>query len=95
MAKPVCMRCACFFHPERNGIYYMEMMPRENGAKRGNSDIGRWTHYKLWHADLWKCLECGHLIIQGQGFSPIWERHQGDVEKILSHYKPIILICDC
>jgi hypothetical protein len=57
--KPVCVACAKFYRPHRNGIAFIEMVD-------GNS-------YKLWYGDLWQCHGCGHEIIAGSGARPVSE----------------------
>jgi hypothetical protein len=95
--KPVCVKCACYFHVEKNGIYYMEMRPIEHGAPRGNEDPGKWEYYKLWRADLWKCPICKHELISGSGWDPVWQDYLPGIEEWVRTAGPNlkVLVCDC
>ena len=42
MQKPVCLKCACYFRPHRNGVYYVEMPKIEQSGvgHRGAIEFG-------------------------------------------------------
>jgi len=96
--KPVCLKCACYFHIHKNGVWYIEQMPA--GGKRpaiGNAEPENWVPYKLWHADLWICPCCGHELIAGSGQMPMAEHYQDrfikEVEALGDQI--IVLVNDC
>lgn len=97
MQKPICVKCACYFHPKENGIWYMEMKPLQSEAPRGNIDPGQWAYYKLWRADLWKCPICQHELIYGSGHEPVWQDYHGGVDKVISGVgtRMKVFVCDC
>lgn len=95
--KPICVPCRRFFRPKKNGVYFVEGMPRdgvinpEPGARRMAED---WQPYKLWVGDLYQCQGCGSLTIVGVGGAPIAERHHpGFEEKV--RLVASMMICDC
>ncbi len=54
----VCVKCEKEMRPEKNGIYIEE-------------HIGYDDPYRIWHADLWKCLDCNAQVIVGFGLNPL------------------------
>ncbi len=56
--QPVCVKCECDLKPEQNGVYCVETAGTERRP------------YKVWHADLWKCPNCGIEIVSGYGHGP-------------------------
>lgn len=75
MPKPVCVKCQCFYRPEKNGFCFTEGMPKGLNAPRGLRDPSAWEPYKLWRGDLWKCPDCNHLIIVGCASSNFHEHY--------------------
>jgi hypothetical protein len=75
MPKPVCVPCARFFRPYKNGTRVLEGMPVPSDTRPGLEDPDNWKPYKVWVADMYKCEGCGAEIVVGFGFSPMWERH--------------------
>lgn len=68
MPRPICVECEIEYRPEKNGVIAEEMA----------TGIGS---YKIWHADLWKCPVCGHLLISGYGQNAIAEHYQSDYKE--------------
>ena len=73
--KPICVPCQRFYRPKRNGTYFVEGMPTENGAPAGNADPKLWAPYKLWAGDLYACTDCGAEVIVGTGMRPLAEHY--------------------
>jgi len=73
MPKPVCVKCQRFYRVKENGVYPLEGKPIVNGAEPGTGEPEKWAPYKIWQADLWHCLGCGHELITGFGKRPVWE----------------------
>ena len=80
MLKPICVKCARFYRPKRNGYNFTEGMPVGTGTKPGHEMADRWKPYKRWSGDLWECLGCGHELLSGVGMQPIAIQHQPDFE---------------
>ncbi len=80
--KPICVKCQCFYRPERNGEIFVEGMPIAPMAKKGRAEPEKWKPYKIWRGDLWKCPECGHEIISGVAFNPVSEHYMDDFKRI-------------
>jgi len=96
MQKPVCLKCACYFRPHKNGVYYVEMKPKAGrDPARGQREPEGWTPYKVWQGDLWQCPECGHLMIHGSGRRPVSQDYLPDFEKWVSDSGVIRLVNDC
>lgn len=93
MPKPVCLNCARFYRPHRNGIAITEMMPKGIDRQPGLADPTGWKPYKVWQADLWQCQGCGHLLVTGFGNSPISEHYMPDFAK--ENERSIGVINDC
>lgn len=79
--KPICVPCARFYRPEKNGFTFLEGMPKINGAKPGLDEAENWQPYKLWRGDLWKCQGCGHTIVSGVAFDPLDEHYTHTFEQ--------------
>jgi len=64
--KHVCANCEIELKPLRNGVYVVEMF--------GDTP----APYKIWHADLWGCTNCGARIVpmQSYGKAPLAEHWQ-------------------
>ena len=93
--KPICVPCQRFFHPLKNGIFFVEGMPTRDGALPGTADPKAWETYKLWSGDLWECRGCGAQIVVGAGQEPIAEHHQEKFAADLRAYAPKIQVNDC
>jgi hypothetical protein len=63
------------------GYYFIEGMPRVDGAKAGNAEPEKWQPYKLWVGDLWECPDCGAQILSGFGRDRIAEHYEKDFDK--------------
>lgn len=90
LVKPVCVKCKCFYRPEKNGFAFTEGMPNKMGEYglnysaniRGNRHPECWSPYKCWMGDLWKCPDCGNEIVLGViSSSPLAEHYQNDFEE--------------
>lgn len=73
--KPICVKCQRFYKCDRNGTPVLEQMPdgASPSAMPGTVESRRWSPYKLWQGDRWKCPGCGSLIIVGVANRPISE----------------------
>lgn len=86
MPKPVCVKCRCFYRPEKNGYRLIEGKPdkRLDGMYpddfRGNKFPEAWSPYKVWVADLWKCPECFHEIVVGFAEWPLSQDYMENFE---------------
>lgn len=74
--KPICVPCQRFYHPKRNGFYFLEGMPVDPSVPPGLARPDLWKPYKLWCGDLWECKGCGHQTISGAGFEPVTEHYE-------------------
>ena len=80
--KPICVPCQQFFRVEENGFSFIEAMPIGPGrAAPGTVEPDKWTPYKIWSGDKWKCHGCGAVIVVGCGSLPIAEHYQEGFEK--------------
>jgi hypothetical protein len=79
MPRPVCVPCARFYRPQKNGFRLTEGMPNYNGATPGLE--GSWRPYKLWIADKWRCPDCGHEIVVGFANDPVAIQHEPNFEQ--------------
>lgn len=97
MPKPVCVKCACFYRPKKNGYYLIEGMP--TGAHdpteniRGLRRPEAWEPYKLWNADLYECPDCGHQIVVGFGQSPMAEHYMPKFKELAE--RSDLMVNDC
>jgi hypothetical protein len=77
--KPICVPCARFYRPKKNGFYFLEGMPKGDARPQsGTAEPEKWKPYKLWVGDLWECQGCGATLISGVAGSPLAEHHQPD-----------------
>lgn len=74
MPKPVCVSCRVFFRPEKNGFRWTEGMPFGDNKLKPIGDA-KWTPYKTWVSDKWKCPGCGAEIIVGHSSNPTSVHH--------------------
>lgn len=65
--KPICVPCQRFYRPKRTGYYFVEGMPKVNGALPGKAEPELWQPYKLWAGDLYACPDCGSEVVVGMG----------------------------
>lgn len=94
LVKPVCVKCKCFYRPEKNGYAFIEGMPNKQGhhaeAYRGNIRGTRhpeaWKPYKLWMGDLWKCPDCLHELVVGVIGGPISEHYMSDFKSKVERF---------
>jgi hypothetical protein len=86
MLKPVCVPCRRFFRVEEVGFVFTESMPAVRGAPPGNTAPEKWTPYKIWAGDLWKCPGCGATIVIGSGARPISEHFEPDFGEKAKRY---------
>lgn len=94
--KPICVPCQRFFRAKKNGFYFIEGMPRVNGAQPGTSEPEKWQPYKLWVGDRWECEGCGAVILSGVGQAPIAEHYQdGFSEKVTALGADQLQVNDC
>ena len=71
--RPVCVKCKCELHPERNGV--------------GVLDMADYDPYELYDADLWKCPNCGYEIVGGFGYNAISAHYEADFQAQIDRYK--------
>ena len=94
--KPICVPCQRFYRCKENGVFFVENMPKENGAPPGKLYPELWTPYKIWSGDKWRCEGCGSEIISGVGRNPIAYQHQKDfAAKIESFGAAQFQVNDC
>lgn len=93
--KPICVPCQRFFRPKRNGLPFIEAMPIEGSPAPGTAEPDRWTPYKLWIGDLWRCDGCGAEIVSGVAREPVAEHYQPDFTNQVRRHGAELLINDC
>jgi hypothetical protein len=93
--KPICVKCQRFYHPQKNGVIFLEGMPRFEGAPAGREGAEFWQPYKLWRGDLWECRGCGHQIISGVARDPITEHYMPGFREVVEMLKPMMQVNDC
>lgn len=94
MPKPVCVKCALFFRPEKNGVHWVEGKP-VGEMMDGKPVNGTWTGYKLWQSDLWECKGCGAEIIVGHALRPIAEDFQSGFVAAVAASNSRVQVNDC
>ena len=57
---PVCVKCSRYMSVERVGVVLQLNARSVNGA------------YEQWHADTFKCPECGTEVVARYGSNPTW-----------------------
>lgn len=98
IVKPVCVACRCFLRPEKNGYAFVEGMPNNLTVDRaagelsadqirGNRFPEAWSPYKLWRGDLWKCPDCGFLLVVGVIAGPVAEHYQVNFKQLVAHFE--------
>lgn len=93
--KPICVKCKRFYRVKRNGYYFVEGMPRVNGALPGTQEPALWQPYKLWVGDLWQCEGCGHETVSGVAQRPIAEHYEADFDAKVALSGTDLQINDC
>lgn len=95
MLKPVCVPCQRFFRMVKAGYCFVEAMPKESDAISGTSEPDKWTPYKIWSGDKWRCQGCGAEILSGFGHDPISEHYQPEFKNWMTRLKPQTQVNDC
>jgi hypothetical protein len=93
--KPICVRCQRFYRVKKNGFVFCEMMPK-GGFERalpGTQEPDRWTPYKVWAGDLWRCEGCDHYLVVGVARAPLSEHYMPDFNDELA--RALLLVNDC
>ena len=94
--KPICVKCQRFYRPKKNGFYFIEGMPKHNGAGAGLREPENWKPYKLWCGDKWACPDCGAEIVVGTGWVPVAEHYQPNfAERVESFGGWQLIVNDC
>jgi len=93
--KPICVKCHRFFRVIKNGFYFVESMPKVNGAKPGLVEPENWQPYKIWSADKWQCPSCSAVILSGFGAKPIAEHFEPDFKDWLKSLGATFQVNDC
>lgn len=71
--RPVCTKCNCELHPEKNGV--------------GILDMAKFGPYELYDADLWKCPKCGLEVVGGFAYNPISAHHEDNFQSEIKRYE--------
>ena len=95
MLKPICIKCERFFRPKKNGVYFVEGMPIEDGALAGKAEPDKWQPYKLWSGDSWECPDCHAEVIVGVGFNPVAEHYQTHFTARVAALNAELVVKDC
>lgn len=93
--KPICVPCQRFYQPKKNGVAFVEGMPKFNGAESGTAMPHQWTPYKLWYGDKWQCRGCGSQIIVGVAPHPVSEHYQPDFATRVANHGATLQVNDC
>jgi hypothetical protein len=93
--KPICVACRRFYRPLKNGVWFLEGMPKDNSAYPGTIEPEMWSPYKLWRGDLWRCEGCGHQTISGVAREPLREHYMPDFAEVVRRLEPILQVNDC
>lgn len=64
--SPICVKCNRAMTREESGVLVAELY-------LGNKEI-----YKLWYADLFRCMICRTEIIHDFAEKPFWQSHEKD-----------------
>jgi len=79
--RPICVKCQVEMRPETNGVGLLDMFEEPTGSRT------KYSPYKLWDADLYKCPTCGHEIVTGFGQNPISEHYQQNFDHTVNSYR--------
>lgn len=88
----ICVPCKKIYRPEKNGVYFEEMMPVKNKL---HPNAEGWHPYKLWVGDRLKCPGCGHEVIAGVPMQPIVEHYMAEYETLKQKLNPELQVNDC
>jgi len=77
--RPVCVKCNCELHPEKNGAGLLDML--------NPTDKSEPQPYQLWDADLWKCPKCGMQVVGGFAQGPIANHHETNFKQTIANYR--------
>lgn len=77
--RPVCVKCQCELHPEKNGVGVLDT-------------DGRGNDYELFDADLWKCPKCGMEVVGGFGHGPVSAHYKDDFQSAIESYRNLSLL---
>ena len=75
MPAPTCVQCERGYKIEKTGVYLVEMFNRPPRP------------YKVWHADLWECPQCGDQITHGYGENQLMEHFEEGFDEWLGLLK--------
>lgn len=92
--KPICVPCQRFFRCQKNGFYFVEGMP-EGNARPGLEDAEKWSPYKLWVGDLWRCNGCGATIVVGIGSKQLAEHYEPGFAEQVKRLGAELQVNDC
>lgn len=95
--KPVCVPCQRFFRADKNGLPFVEAMPKPGirSAEIGTGAPDQWTPYKLWTGDRWTCDGCGASIVVGVSRDPIAEHYQPNFAELVTRAGATLQVNDC
>lgn len=84
--RPVCIKCNCELHPEKNGVGVLDMVEqsREHGK---DATFISYKPYALYDADLWKCPKCGLEVVGGFGSGAISRHYSKNFQTMIQDYK--------
>ena len=71
--RPVCVKCNCELHPEKNGI--------------GVLDMTEFGPYELYAADMWKCPKCRIEVAGGFAYNPMSTHHKPNFQSMIEAYE--------
>ena len=90
MTGLACARCHKFMRRKKIGVVIEEGMPiRQPDGSDG------WGPYKLWHADLVECPECGAKMITGFAQRPLAEHYEKTYAQQRERFSPLFRVDDC
>lgn len=75
-----CVECQTYYAAKKNGVNVLETL--EDG-----------TPYKVWHADLLECPDCGKQVVKGFGSQALSVKHQPDFDVYLNQVEITINGC--
>lgn len=93
--KPICVKCARFYRPLKNGVYFREGMPTVDRPGRGLAYDEQWQDYKLWSGDMWRCEGCDATIIVGVGAHPVIEHYMPKFREWVQATNATFRVNDC
>ena len=93
--KPICVKCQRFYRPKKNGLFFIEGMPRVSPALPGLREPANWQPYKIWSGDVWECPDCHAEIIVGTGREPVAIQHEAGFRADIEALGAKLQINDC